>query len=96
MLTSPLLVGIILGTAILSSIISVWLPMVPTWINALITRIKRKKNTKPTYYIPDNSRLDDLEAQINNIAERLSNRDKNRRYNTRRDVREYLKELQDD
>ena len=92
MLTSPLLVGVILGTALLSSIISVWLPMVPTWINALITRTKRRKNTK----LRSNSRLDNLEAQINNVAERLTRRDRNRKDQVRREVRDYLKELQDD
>ena len=37
----------------------------------------------------------DLEKQVNNIAERLSTRDRNRKNNIRRDVRDYLEELKD-
>lgn len=41
-------------------------------------------------------KVDDLETQVNNIAERLSTRDRNRKHNIRRDVRDYLAELRDE
>lgn len=41
------------------------------------------------------SQIDDLQAQVNNLAEALATRDKNRKYNTRKEVREYLAELRD-
>ena len=37
--------------------------------------------------------IDDNQTQITNLAERLSNRDTNRRNNVRRDVRSYLEEI---
>lgn len=40
------------------------------------------------------SKLEDLQTQVDNLAEVVSRRDKNRKHNTRRDVREYLAELQ--
>ena len=38
--------------------------------------------------------INDLQTQVDNLAEVVSTRDRNRKYNTRRDVREYLAELQ--
>jgi len=44
--------------------------------------------------VKENSKhIVELEQQINNVAEALSTRDKNRKYNTRREIREYLEEL---
>ena len=40
------------------------------------------------------NRLDEHDEAIDNVAERLATRDNNRKYNIRRDVRDYLKELQ--
>ena len=42
------------------------------------------------------SQIDDLQTQVDNLAEVLAIRDKNRKYNTRKEVREYLAELRDD
>ena len=39
-------------------------------------------------------RIDDLQEQVDNLIEIKYNRDRNRKNNIRRDVREYLKELQ--
>ena len=39
-------------------------------------------------------RIDELQEQVNNLVEVKYNRDRNRKNNIRRDVREYLKELQ--
>ena len=119
MIYMPLMWGIILGTALLSAIVTTALPYVPKWWNALKSRIKRKSNDKDIvdviliaklteradkveeivrdlvrYTNEDEKRMDDLQEQINNLAEVKYNRDRNRKNNIRRDVREYLKELQ--
>ena len=99
MLTLPLFVILLLLTSVLASIITTSLPYMPKHIKAIKTRIfrvftyKRKSNV----YCDDLSkRIDDLEEQINNIAEIQATQQRNRKYNIRRDVREYLKELQND
>ena len=119
MIYMPLIWGIILGTALLSAVVTTALPYVPKWWNALKSRIKRKSNDKDIvdviliaklteradkveeivrdlvrYTNEDEKRMDDLQEQINNLAEVKYNRDRNRKNNIRRDVREYLKELQ--
>ena len=112
MLTFPVMVFIILFTAVLSAAVTQALPHVPKKWNAFKQRIRRRKNNKRNTIearlewlegraqIHDNqnkgfhNRLDALDEQLNNIAETLSTRDRNRKYNTRRDVREYLQELQ--
>ena len=119
MIYMPLMWGIILGTALLSAVITTALPYMPKWWNALKSRIKRKSNTTDIvdviliaklteradkveeivrdlvrYTNEDEKRMDDLQEQINNLAEVKYNRDRNRKNNIRRDVREYLKELQ--
>ena len=119
MIYMPLMWGIILGTALLSAVVTTALPYVPKWWNALKSRIKRKSNDKDIvdviliaklteradkveeivrdlvrYTNEDEKRMDDLQEQINNLAEVKYNRDRNRKNNIRRDVRDYLKELQ--
>ena len=119
MIYMPLMWGIILGTALLSAVITTALPYMPKWWNALKSRIKRKSNTTDIvdviliaklteradkveeivrdlvrYTNEDEKRMDDLQEQINNLAEVKYNRDRNRKNNIRRDVREYFKELQ--
>ena len=42
------------------------------------------------------NRLDSHDVEINNIATTVAKRDKARKHNIRRDVRDYLKELQND
>lgn len=80
------------------------MPYVNQLWDALKSRIRRKK----TYSMNDdvehlkeivreNSKhIMELGNQIDNIAERLSIRERNRKSNTRRDVREYLAELRDE
>jgi hypothetical protein len=75
---------------------------VPKWYNALKSRIKRKPTPKSNATdIVDviliaklTERVDDLQEQVDNLIEVKYNRDRNRKNNIRRDVRDYLKELQ--
>jgi len=102
MMYMPLVWGIILGTAILSSVITTALPYMPKHIKAIKSRIlhvftykrKSKMDMVDVVIIAQlQDRIDELEEQINNLAEVLSTRDRNRKYNTRREVRDYLEEL---
>ena len=102
MIAMPLVVLLIVGTALLSAVVTQALPYVPKWWNALKHSIKRK----PTPESSDmdmvdviivaklEERVDELEEQINNIAEVKYRREQNRKNNIRREVRDYLKELQ--
>ncbi len=97
----PFMVLVILGTALLSAVVTTALPHVPKWWDALKTRIKRKPNAQTDMDMVDviivaklTERVDDLQEQINNLVEVKYTRDANRRNNIRRDVRDYLKELQ--
>ena len=101
MVYMPLMWGIILGTALLSAVVTTALPYVPKWWNALKSRIKRKSNVPTATDMVDviiiaqlTERIDDLEEQLNNVIEAKYTRDRNRKNNIRRDVRDYLKELQ--
>lgn len=103
MMALPLVWGLIALTAVLSAVVSQALPVLPKYWNAFIDIIKRKFTKEDEMDVVDviiiaqlQERIDELEEQINNMAERLSNREHNRKYNIRRDVREYLKELQND
>ena len=79
------------------------MPYVSMLRNAIKSRIRRGKNTKADMLTNTNKielgvlklKVEDLEKQVNNIAERLSTRDRNRKNNIRRDVRDYLAELKD-
>lgn len=97
----PFMVLVILGTALLSAVVTTALPYVPKWWNALKSRIKRKSNVPTATDMVDviiiaqlTERIDDLEEQLNNVIEAKYTRDRNRKNNIRRDVRDYLKELQ--
>ena len=116
MMAMPFMVLVILGTAVLSAVITTALPSLPNYWNALKNSIRRKTTPKSDATdIVDviliaklTKRIDDLKEQlyilsqnhkereemVDNIAEQLATRDKNRRNNIRRDVRDYLKELQ--
>ncbi len=117
----PFMVLVILGTALLSAVVTTALPHVPKWWDALKSRIKRKPNAQTDMDMVDviliakltervdqleevgkkmiyklkekEDQINDLEEQVDNLAERLSTRDTNRKSNTRREVRDYLKEL---
>ncbi len=115
----PFMVGLILSTAILSSLITTALPtLIQRW-STFKSRIKRKLTRKPKTIEQHNvevlvekvneleevgkkivykqmkhvNQIDDLQEQVDNLAERLATRDTNRKSNTRRVVREYLEEL---
>jgi len=94
----PIVVGLIIFTAFLTTIVSTALPYVPKWFNMFKSRIKRKSNATDMVDIiiiaQLTERVNELEEQINNVASNSYNRDKNRKNNIRRDVRDYLKELQ--
>lgn len=64
----------------------------------IVMRLRQRKTR-----IPHNVYCDDLQTQINELKEQMDNvaknhynRELNRKNNIRRDVREYLKELQND
>ena len=98
----PFMVLVIIGTALLSAVVTTALPHVPKWWNALKHSIKRKSTPKSSgmdmvdviIVAKLTERVDELQEQVDNLAERLSTRDANRKSNTRREVRDYLKELQ--
>lgn len=91
MIAFPFMVVVILSTAIISSIITTSLPtLIQRW-HVFKSRIKRKKNTNPYPTMMD--KIDDLQTQVDNLAERLATRDTNRKNNIRRATREYLEEL---
>ena len=98
MMAMPIVVGLIIFTAFLTTIVSTALPYVPKWFNMFKSRIKRKSNATDMVDIiiiaQLTERVNELEEQINNVASNSYNRDKNRKNNIRRDVRDYLKELQ--
>ena len=94
----------IITTAILTYVFTLLVPYVKGKWNAIKNATKRRKTRKKSYLqkphqllqleIEQNAKkIKELEEQMDNVAERLATRDKNRKYNTRREVREYLEEL---
>lgn len=71
------------------------------YVDTLVMRLKRLF-TRKERTIEDNNlevivnQVNDLQTQVDNIAEQLATRDRNRKYNTRREVRDYLAELRSD
>lgn len=98
MIAMPLVVGIIILTALFSAVITTSLPRMGKWFNTFKSRIKRKSNATDMVDViiiaQLTERIDELEEQMNNVADNAYRRDKNRINNIRRDVRDYLKELQ--
>ncbi len=97
----PFMVLVILGTALLSAVVTTALPRMGKLWNAFKSRIRRKPNVPKATDMVDiiiiaqlTERIDDLEEQLTNVVEAKYTRDRNRKNNIRRDVREYLKELQ--
>ena len=84
----------IITTAVLTYTFTLAVPYVKNKWNAFKRTKKRRQHTQSNTDIQ--SQIDDLQSQINNLVEVKYNRDTNRRNNIRRDVREYLKELQND
>ena len=105
MIMMPIVVTLIVSTAILSAVVTSAMPYVPNMWYAIKTRIKRifmRNNNRHDNDIFDvlqvqelNAKIDDLNEQVRNIAETQSTQTRNRKYNLRRDVREYLMELQE-
>lgn len=99
MIAFPIVVGLIVGTAFLTALVSSMLPSMGYYWNAFKTRIKRIFMRKPS--IDQHNleviveRMNELEEQINNVAQNNYRRENNRKSNVRREVRDYLKELAD-
>ena len=80
-------------TAVGSSYITMNLPALKRGFKRLF---KRNKPQSPTYAIEMmEARITLLEHNVDNIAEALASRDRNRKSNIRRDVREFLQEMAD-
>ena len=85
-------------TALGSSIMTLYAPTFISHIKRLFTR--KKRTTQPDCRLMEHNievlveRVNDLEKQLTNVIEAKYTRDRNRKNNIRRDVREYLKELQ--
>ena len=100
MIAAPIVFGLIIGTALLTAVLSASLPYMGKWLTALKNVTTRKfnrgeKDIVDIYIIAQlTERIDDLEEQLNNVIEAKYTRDRNRKNNIRRDVRDYLKELQ--
>ena len=98
MMTIPVVVGLIVFTALLTAVISASLPRMGKWFTAFKTRIKRKSNATDIVDViliaKLTERVDDLQEQLNNVVEAKPIANRNRKNNIRRDVREYLQELQ--
>ena len=87
-------------TGVGSSIMTLYAPTMVAHIKRLFTR--KKRTPQPDCSLMEHNievlveRVNDLQQQVNNLVEVKYNRDRNRKNNIRRDVREYLKELQND
>ena len=81
-----------------SSIMTLYAPIMTAHIKRLFTR--KKRTPQPDCSLMEHNikvlveQVNDLQQQVNNLVEVKYNRDRNRKNNIRRDVREYLKELQ--
>lgn len=85
-------------TALGSSAMTHYAPTMLAGIRRLFTRKKQFTNRKPYQLLQlevtqQYHKIQDLEKQVHNIAEQVASRDRNRKSNIRRDVREYLEEL---
>ena len=102
----PLVLCVIVATAILSSIITSVLHLLPKYWYAFKTRISRLFTRRPTvdYPIILDSRglvmleqaciqIEKLEVQVNNLTKSQVVRETNRKNHIRRVVREYLEEI---
>ena len=102
MIAMPSVVLLIIGTAFLSAVVTAALPSLPNYWNALKNSIRRVFTRKQpemdivdVYLISDlQEQIDELEKQVNNVAANSYRRETNRKNNIRREVRDYLKELQ--
>lgn len=99
MMYLPFLWVVILGTAVLSAVVTQAIPYMPKWWNAFKNAIKRvftrkEKDIVDVVIIAQlQDRIDELEEQVNNVAKNNYRRETNRKNNIRREVRDYLNEL---
>ena len=100
MMYMPLVVTLIVSTAILSAIVTTALSYMPKLWHAVKTRIKRKSTRKSATDIVDiiliaklEERLGDVEVTMKNVADNAYRREQNRKNNIRREIRTYLEEL---
>lgn len=85
-------------TGVGSSIMTLYAPIMVARIKRLFTR--KNRTSQPDCKLIEHNievlveQVNDLQQQVNNLVEVKYNRDANRKNNIRRDVRDYLKELQ--
>lgn len=90
------------GSLFVGLLIQPYMKMGWKWIKSLFSPKKIEfTNNKPypllQLEIEQNAKkIKELKEQLDNVAETLAIRDRNRKYNLRRDVREYLAELRND
>ena len=98
MIAMPIVVALIVGTALLTAVVSEVLPYVPKWWNAFKSRNRRKSNDKDIVDViiiaQLQDRIDELEKQVNEAMKYAKKRDSDRTAKTKQIVIEYLKELQ--
>jgi len=90
---------IIILACVLTLIFRESTPYVIRWFKSIKSTKKRKSNVDILdilQYERLTKRIDELEEQLNNVAERLATRDANRKHQVRREVREYLESLKND
>ena len=86
-------------TALGSSIMTLYAPIVVTHIKRLFTR--KKRTTQPDCRLMEHNieelvkRINELEEQIGNVAKNHYRREQNRKNNIRRTVKELLQEIYD-
>ena len=89
----------IITTAVLTYTFTLAVPYVKGKWNAF-KHAKKHKQTADNIHTYNMDilveQINDLQQQVNNLVEVKYNRDANRKNNIRRDVRNYLKELQND
>ena len=88
----------IITTAVLTYAFTLAIPYVKIKWNAF-KHVKKRTKTPDCALMEHNievlvNKVNELETQVDNIAEQVATRDRNRKSNIRRDVRDYLKELQ--
>ena len=92
---------LIIITAVSTCALTLSVPVLKQVFNAFIDIIKRRFTRKPKMDMVDvilisklSERIDELEEQMDNVAKNSYRRETNRKNNIRREVRDYLKELQ--
>lgn len=85
-------------TGVGSSIMTLYAPIMVAHIKRLFTR--KKRTPQPDCSLMEHNievlveQVNELKEQMNNVAQNSYRREQNRKSNIRREVRDYLKELQ--